>query len=57
VLVIGIVMFAWRLNAPEVMTAMEGAGTVYLLLSLSLFPLISIIGWYGATMTFPLEDE
>ena len=57
VLVIGLVMFAWRLNAPEVMTAMEGANTLYLLLSLSLFPLISIVGWYGATMTFPLEDE
>ena len=55
-LAIGIVMFAWRLSVPEVMTAKEGADTVYLLLSLCLFPLISVIGWYGATMTFPLEE-
>ncbi len=56
VLTIGIVMFAWRLNAPEVMTDLSGVRIVYLLLSLSLLPLISIIGWYGATMTFPLEE-
>ena len=56
-LAIGIVMFAWRLRVPEVMTAREGADTVYLLLSLCLFPLISVIGWYGATMTFPIEEE
>jgi predicted heme/steroid binding protein/uncharacterized membrane protein len=55
-LAVGIVMFAWRLNFPEVMTAPEGVSVLYLLLSLSLFPLISIIGWYGATMTFPLEE-
>ncbi|MGD8366109.1 MAG: cytochrome b5 domain-containing protein [Desulfobacterales bacterium] len=52
----GVVMFAWRLNAPEVMTALEGINLLYLILSLSLIPQISIIGWYGATMTFPLEE-
>jgi predicted heme/steroid binding protein/uncharacterized membrane protein len=56
-LAVGIVMFAWRLNSPEVMTALDGINVLYPILSLSLIPLISIIGWFGATMTFPLEGE
>ena len=57
VLAMGIVMFAWRLDAPDVMISPEGLDLLYVFMSLSLFPLISIIGWYGATMTFPLEEE
>ena len=56
-LVIGVVMFIWRWISPEVMADPAGVNVVYLVLSLSLFPMISVIGWYGATMTFPLENE
>ena len=56
-LTIAVVMFAWRLADADVMVSLAVAGWVYFALSLSLFPIISVIGWYGATMTFPLEDE
>jgi predicted heme/steroid binding protein/uncharacterized membrane protein len=56
-IVIGIVVFVWRLVKPEVMTGPQGANTVYLLLVLSFVPIVSIVGWFGATMTFPIEKE
>lgn len=56
-MVIAIVVFVWRLVNPEVMTGPQGANTVYLVLVLSFFPIVSIIGWFGATMTFPIEKE
>jgi predicted heme/steroid binding protein/uncharacterized membrane protein len=57
VLSIAIVSFAWRINVPGVMADLQGINILYFLLSLSFFPQIGIIGWYGATMTFPVEDE
>jgi hypothetical protein len=30
---------------------------LYFICSLSFIPLIAIIGWYGASMTFPVEGE
>lgn len=56
-MVIAIVVFVWRLVNPEVMTDPQGANTVYLVLVLSFVPIVSIIGWFGATMTFPIEKE
>lgn len=56
-LLAAIVIFIWRINDPGVMDSLQGAGIVYLLLVLSLAPLTSVIGWYGASMTFPIEKE
>ncbi len=56
VLALAAAMFVWRWTAPDVLATLTGINTLYFLFSLSLFPLISIIGWYGATMTFPLEE-
>jgi hypothetical protein len=42
---------------PEILDSFSAAGAVYFLLVLSLVPLISIIGWYGAKLTFPIEVE
>jgi hypothetical protein len=30
---------------------------IYLALVLSLVPIVTVIGWFGATMTFPIERE
>ncbi len=49
--------FVWRLNVPDVMVDLAGIRILYFVGSLSFIPLIGIIGWYGAGMTFPLEDE
>ncbi|MFZ7124828.1 MAG: DUF2231 domain-containing protein [Desulfobacterales bacterium] len=54
---IAVILFAWRWNSPGVVTNPEGVNSLYLVLSLSFIPLISVVGWYGATMTFPMEEE
>ena len=56
-LTLAITSFIWRWNVPDVMVEFKGANILYFLVSLSFFPMIAIIGWYGATMTFPVEDE
>lgn len=53
---ISLVAFIWRLLVPDVMISLHGAGYVHLVLMLSLFPLVTIIGWFGAQLTFPPED-
>jgi hypothetical protein len=39
------------------MTDLQGIRLLYPIIVLSLAPLVSIIGWYGATMTFPIEKD
>ena len=56
-LVAAVAAFIWRLIDPGVLDNLQGAGIVYLLLVLSLAPLTAVIGWFGASMTFPLEKE
>jgi predicted heme/steroid binding protein/uncharacterized membrane protein len=55
-LIIAIASFLWRWNVPDVMVNLHGIRNLYFLCSLAFVPLISVIGWYGATMTFPIED-
>jgi predicted heme/steroid binding protein/uncharacterized membrane protein len=48
--------FLWRLFVPEILISIRAASVVYLLFILSLPALVAVIGWYGAKMTFPLEE-
>lgn len=49
--------FVWRAMVPDIMN-MNGFGRiVYFLLTLSLFLLVTIIGWFGASLTFPTEKS
>lgn len=50
-------VFVWRILSPEVLEKFDLAGTIYLVLVLSLFVLVTIIGWFGASMTFPIEKD
>jgi hypothetical protein len=52
-----IIIFVWRINVPDVLTNFTGLSSIYLLLVLSLAVMVTIIGWYGASMTFPVENE
>jgi len=54
-LIVSIIAFVWRLNDPGVMIDPRGIRLLYPVLVLSLAPMVTIIGWYGATMTFPIE--
>ena len=55
--ILALILFIWRLMDPLVVTNPEGPNLIYLLLVLSLAPMVSILGWFGATMTFPIEKE
>lgn len=57
-LVVASSVFIWRLQDPGVLLQIDSVGSVvYLILVLSLFPLVTVIGWFGAQLTFPVEEE
>ena len=56
-LVVEIILFSWRISVPDVLDSMQGPGILYLLLVLSLSIFVMIIGWNGASMTFPVEHD
>jgi predicted heme/steroid binding protein/uncharacterized membrane protein len=56
-LAVQIITFIWRLKVPHVMESIQGANLIYLLLILSLFPIVIVIGWFGAFLTFPVEKD
>ncbi len=56
-LTVQIITFIWRLKVPQVMESIQGANIIYLLLILSLFPIVVVIGWFGAFLTFPVEHD
>ncbi len=55
-LAVSLFAFFWRYYHPKVF-ADGGGGALYFLLLLGLIPIVSVIGWYGATLTFPLEKR
>jgi hypothetical protein len=44
-------------KTPKVMGGVQRSNLLYLLLVLALVPMVSIVGWFGATMTFPIEKK
>lgn len=48
----GIVVLAWRLADPRVI--MRPGGILYLALDFLLLPMVVVVAWFGATLTFPL---
>ena len=56
-LVVSVAAFAWRLADPRVLADPSPLRPLYVALLVSLVPLVSIVGWYGATLTFPLEKR
>ena len=49
--------FAWRLMVPDIISTGGTAHLCYLLLVCALIPLVSVIGWFGAQLTFPLPKR
>ena len=52
-IVLILILFIWRIVAPEIMLQPGGGRIVYLVLSLTLPVVVTILGWFGAKMTFP----
>lgn len=51
------IIFVWRFAVPDVLENFTGLSSIYLLLVLSLGLMVTIIGWFGASMTFPVEKD
>jgi predicted heme/steroid binding protein/uncharacterized membrane protein len=49
--------FAWRATVPDILHPFTWASGVYLILLILLFLIVSVTGWFGATLTFPLKKE
>ncbi len=57
-LLVGAGALAWRLLNPEILAQLrDWPSLIYLALICSLTPLVSLIGAYGAVLTFPLHHE
>ncbi|HEY5998312.1 MAG TPA: DUF2231 domain-containing protein [bacterium] len=54
-LVLAGALFAWRWSNPALLRSGGGAGILYLAGLLALMPLVGTIGWFGASLVFPLE--
>ena len=52
-IVLVLAAFLWRVIQPTIMLEPGGARVLYLLLTLSLVAAVTILGWFGAKMTFP----
>ncbi|HUH67169.1 MAG TPA: DUF2231 domain-containing protein [Syntrophales bacterium] len=47
----------WKIAAPGIMDTPDIARVVYIAVILSFVPIVSVIGWLGATLTFPIEKK
>ncbi len=47
----------WRASVPGVLDSTTYWGVVYLLLVIALAPAVLIVGYYGGTLTFPVEKK
>jgi predicted heme/steroid binding protein/uncharacterized membrane protein len=52
-----ILVFIWRVAVPDILMSLSGGSVLYFLLELSFLPLVTIVGWYGAQLTFPLGKK
>ncbi|UCE84443.1 MAG: cytochrome b5 [Deltaproteobacteria bacterium] len=48
-----LVIFWWRVTTPEIMLHASGTRVFYMVLTLILPIVITVLGWFGAKMTFP----
>lgn len=54
---VGLTAFIWRRAVPDLCRDLSIGFFLYALLILLLTPIVVIIGWFGANLTFPLEKE
>ena len=56
-LCVNLIVFVWRIKVPDILSSFGPLNLLYLVLILSLLFLVTVIGWLGATLTFPVEKE
>lgn len=55
--VVALIAFIWRARVPNILDELSFSSVVYFILILSITPLVTINGWFGASLTFPAEEE
>jgi predicted heme/steroid binding protein/uncharacterized membrane protein len=50
-----VILLVWRIKVPDILGSLSPQSAIYFLFALSLLPLVTVIGWYGAKLTFPVE--
>jgi len=53
--IIGLTVFIWRFNNPLILEDVTSSDFLYLFLLFLMAPMVLTIGWYGASITFPLH--
>ncbi len=48
-----LICFIWRALEPDLLVELAGADFIYVGLAFSLFPMVSLVGYLGAELTFP----
>ncbi len=56
-MIVSVSLFSWRIMVPDIITSFRAVSIIYLLLIISLSPMVIIIGWHGAKLTFPIEKD
>jgi len=54
---LGTATLIWRYLDPEILVSLRPASYLYLGCILALAALVGAIGWFGGTLTFPLESD
>jgi hypothetical protein len=54
---ISVIAFIWRIINPDVFISFTGGSILYFMLIIYLVPIVTVIGWFGATLTFPLKGK
>ena len=52
-----IAAFAWRITVPDILTCLGSVTVIYVALILSLAGIVTVLGWFGAMLTFPIEKD
>ena len=56
-LLLGTALLIWRHLNPEILVSLQPVSYLYLACSLALAVLAAAIGWFGGTLSFPLESD
>jgi predicted heme/steroid binding protein/uncharacterized membrane protein len=54
---VSIAAFVWRIKVSDILLRLDIDSVIYMLVILSLIPLVTVVGWFGATLTYPIEKE
>jgi predicted heme/steroid binding protein/uncharacterized membrane protein len=54
-LALQITLLVWRIKVPHILDSLSAGSAIYFLLTLALLPIVIVIGWFGAKLTFPIE--